>query len=302
MTESYPLGPARSAPARIPAGHRPPDAARPIRVIAVTSGKGGVGKTTVAINLSTAIASLGKGVTLMDADLGLANVDVMLGLKPVLNLSHVLDGLCSLEDVVVTGPGGINLVPAASGLRRMTMLSKAEHAGLVYAFSGLSDVTDVLVIDTGTGMSDTVATFCSAAQEIILVVTNDRASITDAYATMRILNHDFGRSRFRLLANRCRHPKDGADLFHELLMMTDRLTGVTIEPIGTIPYDARLQHPAAAAGAHCHRYPGSPVAAAFRQLALDIERWPAPTNLSGGLEFFVERIVRSGVTDPRSRL
>ncbi|MDQ3581556.1 MAG: MinD/ParA family protein, partial [Pseudomonadota bacterium] len=160
----------------------------------------------------------------------------------------------------------------------------------------------VLVIDTGTGMSDTVATFCSAAQEIILVVTNDPASITDAYATMRILNHDFGRSRFRLLANRCRHPRDGAHLFHELLMMTDRLTGVTIEPLGTIPYDARLQHPAAAAGAHCHRYPGSPVAAAFRQLALDIERWPAPTSLSGGLEFFVERIVRSGVTDPRSQL
>ncbi|MCA1854074.1 MAG: AAA family ATPase [Beggiatoa sp.] len=149
MTESYPLEPARSAPVRIPAGDRPPDAARPIQVIAVTSGKGGVGKTTVAINLSAAIASLGKSVTLMDADLGLANVDVMLGLKPALNLSHVLDGLCSLEDVVVTGPGGIHLVPAASGLRRMTTLSKAEHAGLVYAFSGLSDITDVLIIDTG---------------------------------------------------------------------------------------------------------------------------------------------------------
>ncbi len=271
------------------------EADRPVRVIAVTSGKGGVGKTTVAINLATAMAALAKGVTLMDADLGFANVDVMLGLKPVLNLSHVIDGLCGLEDVVLAGPGGINLVPAASGLRRMTMLSKAEHAGLVHAFSALSDMTDVLVIDTGSGMSDTVATFCSAAQEIILVVTNEPASITDAYATVRILNQDFGRSRFRLLTNMCRRPSEATDAYHKLLAMADRLTGVAIEPIGAIPYDPRLHLPLSDGGAYCHHYPGSAVAAAYRKLARDIERWPATSGPSGGLEFFVERVISSGI-------
>ncbi len=293
MTESYTTRHARPACSGTCSPQYEDD--RPVRVIAVTSGKGGVGKTTVAINLSTAIASLGKGVTLMDADLGLANVDVMLGLKPVLNLSHVIDGLCGLEDVVVTGPGGINLVPAAPGSRRMTKLSKAEHAGLVHAFSALSDLTDVLVIDTGAGMSDTVATFCSAAQEIIVVVTNDPASISDAYAAMRILNQDFGRSRFRLLANMCRRAGEGSALYHKLVAMADRLSGVIIEPLGTIPYDARLQRPPPGGGAFSQRYPGSAVASAFRKLALDIDRWPPTQGPSGGLEFFAERVISSGI-------
>lgn len=301
MTDTYTTDRTRSAPAEIPVGGHSPDPRRPVRVIAVTSGKGGVGKTTVAINLSTAIAALGKGVTLMDADLGLANVDVLLGLKPALNLSHVLDGLCRLEDVVLTGPGGINFVPAASGSRRMTMLSRAEHAGLVYAVSAMSDVTDVLVIDTGAGMSDTVATFCSAAQEIMLVVTSDPASITDATAAMRILNHHFGRSRFRVLANMCRHPNEGAALFDKLMTMADRLTDATIDFSGAIPYDARLQCPVPAPGAHCHRYPGSAMAAAFDKLALEIVSWPTRSGPSGGLEFFVERVVGATLTSSEPR-
>ena len=132
---------------------------KPVRVVAVTSGKGGVGKTNVSVNLSIALANAGKEVMLLDADLGLANVDVLLGLGAGPNLSHVIDGACSLEDVIVNGPGDIRIVPAASGVQRMTGLSPQEHAGLINAFSELGFDLDVLVVDTAAGIHEAVLRF-----------------------------------------------------------------------------------------------------------------------------------------------
>jgi len=163
---------------------------RPVKVIAVTGGKGGVGKTNLSINLSIALAELRRRVVLLDADLGLANVDVLLGLKAQYNLADVLDGSKRLQDVMLNGPAGIKVVPASSGVQQMTSLSPQEHAALIYAFNELADQLDVLMIDTAAGISDTVLSFVQAAQEVIIVVCDEPSSITDAYALMKLLNAD----------------------------------------------------------------------------------------------------------------
>ena len=156
----------------------------PVQVIAVTGGKGGVGKTNVSVNLSLALADLGRRVMLLDADLGLANVDVLLGLTAKRTLADVINGECDLRDVLLQGPGGIRIVPAASGTQSMVQLSPMQHAGLIQAFSEISDNLDVLVIDTAAGIGDSVVSFVRAAQEVIVVVCDEPASVTDAYADL----------------------------------------------------------------------------------------------------------------------
>ncbi len=164
----------------------------PVQVIAVTGGKGGVGKTNVSVNLSLALAELGRRVMLLDADLGLANVDVLLGLTPKHTLADVIEGRCELRDVLLQGPGGIRIVPAASGTQSMVHLSPAQHAGLIQAFSDIGDNLDVLVIDTAAGIGESVVSFVRAAQEVLLVVCDEPTSITDAYALIKLLNRDCG--------------------------------------------------------------------------------------------------------------
>ncbi len=153
---------------------------RPVQVIAVTGGKGGVGKSNISVNLSIALAEMRRRVVLMDADLGLANIDVLLGLKTDKNLADVLSGDVGLEEVMVTGPAGVKIVPASSGVQQMAALGPQEHAALINAFSSLSQQLDVLVVDTAAGISDTVVSFVRASQEVIVVVCDEPSSITDA--------------------------------------------------------------------------------------------------------------------------
>ena len=188
----------------------------PVQVIAVTGGKGGIGKTNVSVNLSLALADMGRRVVLLDADLGLANVDVLLGLKPKATLADVLDGKCDLRDVMVTGPGGIRIVPAASGAANMVSLSPQQHAGLIQAFSEIGDNIDVLVVDTAAGIGDSVVSFVRAAQEALIVVCDEPTSITDAYALIKLLNRDHGMTRFRVLANMVGTPQEGRMVFAKL--------------------------------------------------------------------------------------
>src|SRR6187549_2404309 len=165
--------------ARQTAGLRAAVRPDPVQVIAVTGGKGGVGKTSVAVNLAAALAEQGKRVLLLDGDLGLANVDVLLGLTPKHTLEHVLDGRCTLEEAVVQAPAGFSVIPGASGVSRMAELSTSEHLGLVQAFSHLTAGLDVLIVDTAAGISDSVRQFCQAAQHVLLVVRDEPASLTD---------------------------------------------------------------------------------------------------------------------------
>jgi len=275
------------------AGLRRVMAPRPVRVIAVTSGKGGVGKTNVSVNLATALAGAGKQVMLFDADLGLANVDVMLGLHPTHNLSHVLDGERTLEEILVDAPGGFKVVPAASGVKRMLELGAREQAGLVQAFSELSVPLDVLLIDTAAGLSDGVITFTRAAQEVIVVVCDEPASITDAYALIKVLSRDYGHERFRILANMARSIREGYELFGKIARVTDKYLNVSLDFLGSIPHDELLRQAVQKQRAVVEAYPASRATQAFKKLAAKVDNWPVPSAASGHVEFFVERLVQA---------
>ncbi|MGA7800589.1 MAG: MinD/ParA family protein [Gammaproteobacteria bacterium] len=266
---------------------------RPVRVIAVTSGKGGVGKTNVSVNLSVALADSGREVMLMDADLGLANVDVLLGLHPAYDLSHVIKGERTLEEVIVEGPSGLKIVPATSGTKHMAELSPAEHAGVIRAFSELSYDLDVLVVDTAAGISDSVTSFSRASQEVVVVVCDEPASITDAYALIKLLSREYGLERFRVLANMTRSAQEGRDLFNKISRVTDRYLDVTLEYLGTVPHDEYLRKAVQKQRAVVDAYPRSRAAMAFKNLAQKADRWPVPTGAGGHLEFFVERLIQS---------
>ncbi|HRF55219.1 MAG: MinD/ParA family protein [Lysobacteraceae bacterium] len=271
---------------------------KPVRVICVTGGKGGVGKTSVSVNLAVAMADAGRHVLLLDADLGLANVDVLLGLTPRFTLADVIEGRCTLQDTLLEGPHGLAIVPAASGKRKMAELSAPEQVGLIRAFSELDRDLDVMVIDTAAGISDSVLTFAQAAQDVILVVCNEPASITDAYALIKVLSRERGISRVHVLANMVRSPAEGRELFDKLARVTDRFLDVTISLLGIIPHDEWLRRSIQRQQAVVEAFPASPSAHALRGVARRIDQWTAPSGPRGPVEFFVERMVtpREGAT------
>jgi flagellar biosynthesis protein FlhG len=262
----------------------------PVQVIAVTGGKGGVGKTCVAVNLAAALAAQHKRVLLLDGDLGLANADVQLGITPRYTLEHVLDGRCTLEEAVVDTPAGFRLIPAASGVTRLAGLSTAEHLGLVQAFSHLSMGLDVLIVDTAAGISDGVRQFCQAAQHVLVVVNDEPASLTDAYALIKVLHRSHGLRHFQVLANRSAVPGSGEQLFRKLERVAGRFLDVVLEYAGEIPEDNFVR--SAVRGQRCvvGAYPSSAAARAFARLATRTARW-APSAQRGNVEFFIERLL-----------
>jgi flagellar biosynthesis protein FlhG len=265
---------------------------RPVNVIAVTGGKGGVGKTTVAVNLATAFARAGRRTMLLDGDLGLANVDVLLGISPRYTLAHVLSGERTLEEILVDAPQGFSVVPAASGAAAMANLGTAAHLGLVKAFSDLARDLDVLIVDTAAGIGDGVLQFSQAAQHVLLVLTDEPASMTDAYALVKVLRRNHGIRRFRVLANLARNPGDGASVFRKLESVAARFLDVTLEYVGEIPHDPWLRRSVREQRPVADAYPASPSALAFKKLAALADKWPVPAGPRGNLEFFVERLVR----------
>lgn len=263
-----------------------------VKVIAVTGGKGGVGKTNVTLNLAMAMAQMGKKVLVLDADLGLANCDVMLGLRVERNLSHVLSGEAELDDILVTGPFGIKIVPATSGTQSMTELSPAEHAGLIRAFSELRTQFDILLVDTAAGISDMVLSFSRASQDVLVVVCDEPSSITDAYALMKILSREHAVQKFKIVANMVRSLREGQELFAKLSRVTDRFLDVTLELVATIPFDENVRKAARKQKAFVDAFPKTPASLAIKTLATRAVQWPVPPSASGHLEFFLEQLVQ----------
>ncbi len=268
---------------------------QPVRVIAITGGKGGVGKTNVSVNLGVALANQGQKVMLLDADLGLANLDVLLGLQPAYNLAHVIKGDCPLEEIIVTGPSGIKIVPAAPGVQAMARLSPAEHAGLINAFSEISTTLDILLIDTAAGIADSVISFTRAAQEVLVVVCDEPASITAACALIKVLSRDYHLQHFHILVNMACSIQEGRKLFNKLAEVTSQFLDVTLEFFGVVPFDDYLRKAVRRQSAVVNCYPRSKSAMAFMYLAQKAARWPVRWEPGGHLEFFVERLVQASL-------
>ncbi len=264
----------------------------PVQVIAVTGGKGGVGKSNVSVNLSLALAEKRRRVMLLDADFGLANIDVLLGIRAEKTIADVLSGECDLRDILIRGPGGIRIVPAASGVQQMAALSPQQHGAMIQAFSALSDQLDVLVIDTAAGISDGVVSFVRAAQEVLVVVCDEPSSITDAYALIKLLNKEYGLTRFRVVANMVSNAKEGHHLFAKLSGVCDRFLDITMQYTGAIPMDENVRKAVQKQKAVLELSPNCKASQAYRQLATKIDEWPVTSTPRGHLEFFVENLLQ----------
>lgn len=208
-----------------------------VRVIAVTSGKGGVGKTNIAANLAYLFSTQGKRVLLLDADAGLANIDVLLGIAPRYNLCHVLRGEKSLSEVVVRGPGGVMIVPAASGIQEMAELSRGHKMTLIEELECFGEKPDIMVIDTAAGINGNVTYFNMAANEIIVVLSPDPTSLTDAYALIKVLNRGYAIRDFLVMVNLARSAEEALRVFRRLSAATDRFLDLRVEYLGYVGYD-----------------------------------------------------------------
>lgn len=272
-------------------GQSPGDRRRAVRVIAVTGGKGGVGKSTVSVNMAAGLAQLGRKTILLDGDLGLANADVMLGITPKYTLADVISGERSLEEVVVPVSEHFSLVAGASGVSRMAALGVPEHVGIVRAFSSLVADIDALIVDTAAGISPGVLQLTQAAQHLVVVVCDEPASVTDAYAVIKVLSAEHDVRHFKIVTNMTRVRGGGQQLFATLTRVTNRFLDVILEHVGDVPDDdfmrraIREQHPVIEA------YPGSPAGTALKALARAAAEWPLPMGHRGTIEFFAERLV-----------
>ena len=269
-----------------------------VQVIAVTGGKGGTGKTTIAVNLATALAQAGRRVLLLDGDLGLASVDVLLGLTPTHTLEQVVSGEVRLEEIVLRTADGLSVIPAASGIARMAQLGAAGNAAIIRGLASLPAHFEILIVDTAPGLHASVLDFCQAAQQQLIVLRNEPASLTDAYALIKVLSRERHVNSFRVLVNMARNGAEAQNLFLRLQRVTDRYLEVTLDYAGEIPDDGDVPQAVRTQRTVLAAYPTGPAARAYRRLAQDVQRWPQPQQPSGRLEFFFERLL----TRPAARL
>ena len=237
------------------------------RIISITSGKGGVGKTNIVANLGYQLSRAGQRVLILDADLGLGNLDILLGLAPRFNLSHVLSGEKSIRDIIVEGPGKLSILPAASGIQELTQLSREQKMRLLSALDQLLDSIDILLIDSAAGISPNVMDFSVAAQEIMVVVTPEPTSITDAYALMKVLSTRYSEKTCRLIVNQVSSEQEGREIFRQLNLVAQKFLAINMDYFGCILLDENLIRCVKQQRIISQAHPESPAAYGFRNLA-----------------------------------
>jgi flagellar biosynthesis protein FlhG len=263
-----------------------------IRVISVTSGKGGVGKTSVVANLALALQNKGKKVLILDADLGLANMDVMLGLNPRYTISHVLQGEKRIEEVIVTAPGGFKLLPAASGIQELTELDNSQRLILLNELDTLQDQFDILLIDTGAGISANVMYFNFAAMEKVIIVTNEPTSLTDAYAMIKVLSHKYQQKKFMVLINSARTAQEAEKIYRHLRQVVDQFLGSpSLDYLGWIPYDRYVPLAIRQQQMVLERYPHTPASRHFIEVADRLLSSEGESVFEGDIKFFWRRLL-----------
>jgi flagellar biosynthesis protein FlhG len=264
----------------------------PLRVVAVTSGKGGVGKTHIACNLAVLAARTGHKVLVLDADLGLANADIVLGVAPHHHLGHLLDGSVALDHILAEGPEGVRILAAATGVQEMTQLDDAQKLRLVSALDGIEDRFDLVIIDCGAGIGDNVLFFAGAAQEALLVISAEPTSLTDAYAAVKVLSQQAGVERFNVIVNPVPTEAHGREVFGTLTRVTDRFLTARVAFLGHVPRDENLQRALMAQRPVVDLFPRSPSSRALEAIARTFFERAPPPSLQGGLKFLWQRLQR----------
>jgi flagellar biosynthesis protein FlhG len=263
-----------------------------VRVISVTSGKGGVGKTNVVANLAVAMGKMGKRVLILDADLGLANMDILLGLNPKFTIQHVISGERRLHEVILSTPGGCHLLPAASGIQELTDLDYSQRLFLLNELDVLQDQFDIMLIDTGAGISANVMYFNFAAMERVVVVTNEPTSLTDAYALIKVLTKKYRQRKFKILVNVARNPEEGLRIFKQLSVVVDRFLGSpAMDYLGCVQHDENVPRAVRQQQAVVQRYPNTRASKDFVVLAERILSEDGSTDFEGDIKFFWQRLL-----------
>ena len=263
------------------------------RVLGVASGKGGAGKTTVSINLAVALAMRGHKVMILDADLGMANAQIALGAHAPLNISHVLSGEKTLEDITITTSQGVRLVPGASGLRDMAALGSQQIAAIIRAFDQVQEPVDYLIVDVAAGVSPPVLEFVAACQRRFVVVCDQPSSIADAYGLIKVMATEEGLDEIYLIPNMVMSAQQGRQLFRRMNDVCMRFLGISIRYLHAIEADELVLQALRKYQPVLEHAPGSAAARDFRGLAEAVEELPALERTSGRLQFFMQRLVRA---------
>jgi flagellar biosynthesis protein FlhG len=267
------------------------------RVIAVSSGKGGVGKTNIAVNLAVAFRRMGKRVLILDADLGLANIDIIFGMNPKYNIENIISGEKNLSQVIVSGPEGVDLIPAGSGVQELTQLTEGQKINLLNEFDLLNMKYDVMLIDVGAGVSSNVIYFNLAAEERIIVATPEPTSVTDAYALIKILHFQHGVKNFYLLLNMVSDEKEAKSVYDNLSRVTSRFMGsISIDFAGFVPMDNCVREAVSRRKPVMCAYPDASSSCCFRVLADYLLKRKNNGRIDGNIKFFWKRLM-SGETD-----
>jgi len=266
------------------------------RVISVTSGKGGVGKTNIVGNLAIAFQRMGKRVLIFDADLGLANIDIIFGIHPEDNIDAVIRGEKRLSDVIVEGPEGVSVIPASSGIEDVANLTEGQKLNLLSEFDDLNYKFDIMLIDTGAGISSNVVYFNLAAQERLIVVTPEPTSITDAYALLKVMFNRYGTKNFVILLNMVKDQKEARSVFKNLSSVADKfLAGISLDYAGGIVGDEFLKKAVVKRRPVVCAYPDSSSSQGIKALATYLLDQLEPQPVDGNIKFFWKRFINAPV-------
>lgn len=262
------------------------------KVITITSGKGGVGKTNVVVNLAVTCQRMGRKVLIFDADLGLANIDIIFGLNPKHNIEEIINGEKELAEIILKGPEGVAIIPAGSGVQDLTQLSEGQKMHLLNEFDSLNNMFDLLLVDTAAGISSNVMYFNLAAEERIVVVTPEPTSITDAYALIKVMFHQHGIKNFFLLLNMVPDEKAAKSVYRHLsTVVAQFMGGISLDYVGYIPTDTFLQQAVTRREPVVCCYPDSTSSRGFKELATYLMNQTARRPIDGNIKFFWKRLM-----------
>jgi len=270
-----------------------------VKTIAIASGKGGVGKTNITAALAIAMSKLGKNVMIVDADLGLSNINILLNKQAKYNIKHLLDGEMALKDVLIDGPHGIKILPAGEGVQDLTRLDEFQRLKLLDAFESYDGDIDVMLIDSSAGISENVTFFCSAAQDLIVVTTPEPTAWVDAYHLIKVLYTEYQENKFHVLVNSVKNEAEAREVFATLTNATDRFLSIGLDYLGYLPYDEDVKLAVRAQRSFLDQYPRKFISKCVSEIAAKLI--DQPEKVKGSLQFFIGSLLSASADRVRDK-